>query len=148
MSIGRNIAWPSGKIVGSNPTPATNQDTRSQRSVGVQALAETEAGLHAYTTADLKTFLQGRRIIEPFHKAYDFMTLEENNLKKAELPKLVLWKLSLANGTFEFSYKNPFNVLLDLTTLPGWWRRRDIGSEIVLQFSPAFKRFALELLGP
>lgn len=90
------------------------------------AFAETENELHAYKTADSRTFLQGRKIIETFHKAYDFMKLGKDNMKKAELAKLVLSKLLLSNGTLQFEYRNPFDVLIKLTGVPVWWSRREL----------------------
>jgi hypothetical protein len=89
------------------------------------AMIDLENELHAYTTVDVKTFLRGRKIIETFHKAYNFMSLGSDNLKKAELARIVLSKLSWSGGTLQFEYRNPFDVLLEITGVPGWWRWRE-----------------------
>jgi len=105
------------------------------RRIRREAMNAVEGEINAYLRTDRKAFDYGRKVIETFHKAYDFMRLDSDPLKKIELVKLVLSKLSWEGGTLRYEYQNPFDVLLDLSMIPVWWRRRDVDPKIVLQFS-------------
>ena len=88
------------------------------------AAASIEDEITAFFHADRKTFECGRRVIETFNKVYKFMTLSANNLKKIELAKMVLSKLLWDGTTLRYEYQNPFDDILKIPVIPGWWRRR------------------------
>ena len=89
------------------------------------AAASIEDEITAFFHADRKTFECGRRVIETFTKVYKFMTLSANNLKKIELAKMVLSKLLWDGTTLRYEYQNPFDDILKIPVIPGWWRRRE-----------------------
>ena len=101
------------------------------------ALNQIEAEIDGYTSADRRTFEMGRKVIETFHKAYNFMKLDGNWLAKIELAKLVLSNFSLQGRTLEFHYQKPFDELVKLVGVPMWWRRMDLPPTIVQQFGRA-----------
>ncbi len=90
------------------------------------ALAAKTAEIQAYQSADLKTFEEGSRIIQLFHKAHNFMQLDANELEKIRLAKMVLSNPTLLDRTIRFSYQKPLDDLFQLTDLPVWWRRREL----------------------
>jgi hypothetical protein len=51
------------------------------------------------------------------------MQLEGKELEKVRLAKMVLSNPTLKDGSFQFSYQKPFDVLIDLTGSPEWWPR-------------------------
>jgi site-specific DNA recombinase len=99
---------------------------RELRVAKERALNENTDEIIAYQKADLATFKEGTNIIELFHKAYNFMRLENNTLEKVKLAKIVLSNPKLVEGTLRFHYVKPFDVLLDLPGVPEWWRRREL----------------------
>ena len=85
-------------------------------------LGEKDIEITAHQAADIKTFEEGRRVIELFHSLYNFMHLSGNRLEKVRLAKSVLSNPILKDGSIQYTYQKPFDVLLDLTNLPAWWR--------------------------
>jgi hypothetical protein len=90
------------------------------------ALAQVDSEIDSYMSADRKTFEMGRRVIETFHKAYSFMALEGNDLKKIEQAKHVLSNLQLDGITLQYDYQKPFDVLIEMVEVPVWWRWREL----------------------
>ena len=84
------------------------------------ALNQVESEIDGYMSADRKTFEMGRRVIETFHKVYNFMTLKGNDLEKIELAKIELAKLFLEGKSLRYHYEKPFDVLVDLVEVPVW----------------------------
>jgi hypothetical protein len=79
----------------------------------------------AFFHSDRKVFERGRRVIETFNKVYKYIKLSDNSLKKTELVKMVLSKLSWDGVTMRYDYKNPFDDILKIPMVPVWWRRRE-----------------------
>lgn len=94
--------------------------------VPMKLLEDNTAEIQAYQEADLATFQKGCQIIQLFQKAYDYMYLVGNELEKVKLIKAVLSNLRLKDRTIYFNYEKPLDVLLTLTTVPVWWRRREL----------------------
>lgn len=94
-------------------------------SIPKKLLEDKTLEIKAYQDADLKTFEEGCRVIKLFYKVRDFMKLDGNELEKVRLAKMVLSNCMIKDGNFCFSYEKPFDVLLELTGVPQWWRRRE-----------------------
>jgi len=83
-------------------------------------LKEKDLDLKAHQRADRRTFERARKVIELLHLVYDFIKLGGNDLEKARLAKMVLSNPTLKDGKLQFAYVKPFDVLIDLTSLPDW----------------------------
>jgi site-specific DNA recombinase len=90
-----------------------------------QRTAQVEVEIQATLKVDKETAEQGIHLIELLRYSYDFMTFSTDLLQKAHLAKSVLSNSILKNGTLSFSYKKPFDVLIELTSKKNWWRRRE-----------------------
>ncbi len=82
--------------------------------------------IYAHNEADHKTFQKGIRVIELLLSVRNYMKKPGNELEKVRLANLVLSNPKLKNGTLEYSYEKPFDVLIDLTSNKNWWRRREL----------------------
>jgi hypothetical protein len=91
-----------------------------------EGLQQVNINMACENEADLKLFEEGCRIIELLTKVRDFMTLSPNLLEKVRLAKLVLSNPKLLDGTLQFDYKKPFDDLIELVRVPGWWSRREL----------------------
>jgi len=69
--------------------------------------------LHTYQNVENKILQDGLKIIELLPKISDFIDLDGNELDKARLVRIVLSNPILTGRTIEFSYKKPFDVLLE-----------------------------------
>ena len=87
-------------------------------------LKENELGIRAHQRADIRAFQEGRRVIELLHLVHNFIHLDGKDLEKARVAKMVLSNPKLKDGTLEFSYEKPFDVLIDLTTKHDWSGKR------------------------
>ena len=101
----------------------TDSEHREVLAVKQAALDQVKVEIDAHNEADHKTFREGFRVIELLVKLSHFMKLDGNELEKARLAKLVLSNPILRDRTLRYSYEKPFDVLLDLTSNPIWWRR-------------------------
>jgi site-specific DNA recombinase len=81
--------------------------------------------IDAHNEADMRTFKEGAGIIELFFKLHNFMKLNENELEKMRIAKLVLSNPTLTNRTLRFDYQKPFDVFTDLTGGGIWCGRED-----------------------
>ena len=91
--------------------------------VPMKLLEDNTAEIQAYQEADLATFQKGCQVIQLFQKAYDYMHIDGNELEKIKLIKAVLSNLKLKDRSIRFEYVKPLDVVLELTTVPVWWRR-------------------------
>ena len=89
------------------------------------ALEDINKSAKAYLATDQETFAYGRQVIETFHKASEFMELDNDPMEKVELIRIVLSKLFLEGKTLRFTYQKPFDVLTEMVGVPVWWRRRE-----------------------
>jgi site-specific DNA recombinase len=86
-----------------------------------EALAILEADSLAHSRADDTTFEQGLGIIELLPLINNFFKLSGNLLAQAEIVKLILSNRLLKDGTIQYSYLKPFDVLVELTRGQVWW---------------------------
>jgi site-specific DNA recombinase len=93
--------------------------------VPLKLLEDNTVEIQAYQEADLATFKRGCTIIQLFQKAYDYIQLDGNELEKIKLIQAVLSNPKLKDRTIGYEYEKPLDVLLTLTTVPVWWRRRE-----------------------
>jgi DNA invertase Pin-like site-specific DNA recombinase len=91
--------------------------------IKTEALAEVKLEIDAYNEADHKTFQVGLRLIELFTTMRNYMKNPGNELDKARLAKLVLSNPTLKDGTIDYDYGKPFDVLINLTSEKNWWRQ-------------------------
>jgi site-specific DNA recombinase len=91
--------------------------------IPLKLLEDNSTEIQSYQEADLATFQKGCQIIQLFQKAYDYMHLDGNELDKVKLIKTVLSNIRMKDRTIYFNYEKPLDVLLDLPSVPVWWRR-------------------------
>ncbi len=94
--------------------------------VPMKLLEDNTAEIQAYQNADLATFQKGVQVIQLFQKAYDYINLNGNELEKVKLIKAVLSNPKLKDRSIGYEYEKPLDVLLDLPTVPVWWRRGEL----------------------
>ena len=89
-------------------------------------LKESEVEIGASLRADETTFNSALTLIELISKSYDYMSLSGKGLQKARIAKHVLSNLFLKYGTLSYSYKKPFDVLIELTSNKIWCPKEDL----------------------
>ena len=101
-------------------------------------LMESEAEIQATIKADKATFVEGLALIELLENSYDFMKMSTDLLKKAHLAKSVLSNPILENGTLRFTYRKPFDVLIELTSRKNWWFHQESNLEQSFRKAPLY----------
>ena len=104
----------------------SEDEYREVISLKERAIKEIKIEIAAYNEADYKTFNMGLRLIELFSSICNYMQSEGNELEKARIAKLVLSNAILKDGTIEYDYQKPFDVLLKLASNDNWWRWREL----------------------
>ncbi|MBK8202628.1 MAG: recombinase family protein [Bdellovibrionales bacterium] len=110
----------------------TDEEFSEVMRIKESALAEVKLEIDAYNEADYQTFNQGLRLIELFTSIRNYMRTPGNELEKVRLTKLVLSNPKLKDGTIEFCYQKPFDVLLDLTSNKNWWTRTSASRTLIV----------------
>lgn len=122
----------------------SESEFREIEKIKQESLKESELEIGAVLRADSSSFSTGLTLIELISKSYDYMTLSENGLQKARLAKYVLSNPILTGGTLCYSYKKPFDVLIELTSNELWCPKEDLnfhprlGTAQFLNFRPIF----------
>lgn len=124
----------------------TDTELTEVRRIKESTLNEVKLEIAAYNEADNRTFKKGLRLIELLASVRNYMQRPGNELEKVRLAKLVLSNPILKDGTIQFSYQKPFDVLLDLSSKENWWRTRKVPPAILLQTGQQFSQIFTEIL--
>lgn len=79
----------------------TDAEYEAASTVSIKLMQEKIVDFDSFQSADMKTFEKGKRIIQLFQKAYEFMQIDGNSLEKIKLAKGVLSNPVLRDRTIE-----------------------------------------------